>query len=233
MHEYNHLTMKELPNNDKPYEKLAKYGEVVLSDAELLAIILKTGTKNRTVVELAQNLLLMDKNDLGIVSLYNKSLTDLQKIKGIGFVKSVQIRAVMEISKRISRSKALEKVKINSPSSIAGVYMEEMRYLTKEYFKLVFLDTKNQIINDKTITIGSVNASIVNPRDVFIEALKNNAVNIIMLHNHPSGDPYPSNEDIQITKRIKECGQLIGIALIDHLIIGNGKYFSLKEKGVI
>ena len=233
MLEYNHLTMKNLPNSDKPYEKLAKYGEVVLSDTELLAIILRTGTKNRTVVELAQNLLLMDKNDLGIVSLYNKSITDLQKIKGIGFVKSVQIRAIMEISKRISKCKALEKVKINSPSSVARVYMEEMRYLTKEYFKLVFLDTKNQIISDKTITIGSVNASIVNPRDVFIEALKNNAVNIIMLHNHPSGDPYPSNEDIQITKRIKECGQLIGIALIDHLIIGDGKYFSLKEKGII
>lgn len=228
-----HITMKDLPDSEKPYEKSLSYGVEVLSDAELLAIILRTGSKSEKAIDLAHKLLLLDKSNPGIIGLINKSFKELQQVQGIGKVKSIQIKALLEIAKRVSKHQALSKVKISSPKSIAAVYMEELRYLKKEQFMLVFLDTKNQIIKDKVLTIGSVNASIVHPREAFIEALKYEAVNMIMLHNHPSGDPTPSNEDINVTKRMVECGILLGIKVLDHIIIGNGIYVSLKEKGVL
>lgn len=230
--EYERMTMKDLPDSDKPYEKLEHFGATMLSDAELLAIVLRTGSKKERAVELAQRILSADELTPGLVGLTSLSLKDLQQIKGIGKVKSVQIKAILELSKRIAKNEALSKVKITSPSSVAAVYMEEMRYLKQENFKLIFLDTKNQIISDKILTIGSVNASIVNPRDVFVEALNHEAVNIIMIHNHPSGDPTPSMEDINITKRLISCGNIIGVNVLDHIIIGDGRYISLKEKKV-
>lgn len=228
-----HLTMKELPDSERPYEKAAQYGTQILSDSELLAIILRTGSRSEKAIDLAQRLLLLSDQEKKLVGLMDKTMEELKSVKGIGFVKSIQIKAIFELAKRISKSEALQKVKINSPGSVANIYMEEMRYLKQEQIRIVYLDTKNQILGDDVLTVGSVNASILDPRDVFISALKKNAVNIIMIHNHPSGDPTPSREDYMITRRVKEGGDLLGVKVLDHLIIGDGRYISLKEKGTI
>lgn len=227
-----HMSMKDLPEFERPYEKLEYFGSEVLSDAELLAIIFRTGSKNIRAVELAQKLLSLEKEE-GLYGLYQYSLEELMNINGIGKVKAIQIKAVLELSKRISKRQGILKYRINSPNSIASIYMEEMRYLKQEYFKIVLLDTKNQIICDEDVTKGSINSSIVHPREVFKYAIKKSATNIIMLHNHPSGDPSPSKEDIQVTKRLTEAGELMGISILDHIIIGDGSYVSLKEKGII
>lgn len=228
-----HLTMKELPDSERPYEKAAQYGTQVLSDSELLAIILRTGSRSEKAIDLAQRLLLLSDQEKKLVGLMDRTMEELRSVNGIGFVKSIQIKAIFELAKRISKSEALQKVKITSPGSVANIYMEEMRYLKQEQIRIVYLDTKNQILGDDVLTVGSVNASILDPRDVFISALKRNAVNIIMIHNHPSGDPTPSREDYMITRRIKEGGDLLGVKVLDHLIIGDGRYISLKEKGTI
>ncbi|GMQ64987.1 RadC family protein [Vallitalea maricola] len=224
------MRVKDLPLSERPYEKLETYGPSALSDAELLAIIIRSGSKKERSIELAQRILGIKKQ--GIRGIYELSLEDLQKVSGIGRVKSIQIKAIAELSKRISKNNAVMKFKISSPGTIASVFMEELRYLKQEHLKIVFLDTKNQIISDKFLTVGTVNASLINPREVFIEALKHNAVHVILLHNHPSGDPTPSREDILITKRIINAGDIIGIKLLDHIIIGDGNYISLKEQGI-
>lgn len=224
------MRVKDLPSSERPYEKFESYGPSALSDAELLAIIIRSGSKKERSIELAQRILGIKKQ--GIRGIYDLTLEDLQKVTGIGRVKSIQIKAIAELSKRISKNNAASKVKISSPGSIASLYMEELRYLQQEHLKIVFLDTKNQIISDKFLTVGTVNASLINPREVFIQALRYNAVHVILLHNHPSGDPAPSREDISITKRIIEAGEVVGIKLLDHIIIGDGNYISLKEQGV-
>lgn len=227
-----HMSMKDLPELERPYEKLEHFGAEVLSDAELLAIIFRTGSRTMRAVELAQKLLSLEKEE-GLHGLYQYSLEELMHINGIGKVKAIQIKAVLELSKRIARYEGRLKYRINSPGSIAAIYMEEMRYLKQEHFKIVLLDTKNQIICDKDITKGSINSSIVHPREVFKDAIKKSATGIILLHNHPSGDPSPSKEDIDVTRRMVLAGDLIGIGILDHLIIGDGQYISLKEKGII
>ncbi|GMQ56121.1 DNA repair protein RadC [Vallitalea sediminicola] len=224
------MRVKDLPLSERPYEKFETYGPNALSDAELLAIIIKSGSKKERSIELAQRILGIKKQ--GIRGIYELSLEDLQKVSGIGRVKSIQIKAIAELSKRISKNNAVTKLKVSSPGTIASIFMEELRYLKQEHLKIVFLDTKNQIISDKFLTVGTVNASLINPREVFIEALKHNAVHVILLHNHPSGDPTPSREDILITKRIINAGDIIGIKLLDHIIIGDGNYISLKEQGI-
>lgn len=228
-----HMTMKELPESERPYEKLQKYGPEVLSEAELLAVIFRTGSRNERAVEIAQRLLNLHTSKQGILHLYELSLKELQQIKGIGVVKAIQVKALLELSKRISKEQAVEHYQITSPGSIAAIYMEEMRHLKQEYFKVVFLDTKNHITGDQNVTIGSINASIVHPREVFKEAIKRSAASMILIHNHPSGDPTPSREDIQVTERLYESGKLLGIDILDHIIIGDGIYISLKEKGIV
>lgn len=225
------MTVKDLPLSERPYEKFEQYGPNALSDAELLAIIIRSGSRNERSIEIAQRVISIDDNGIG--SIYNLTLEDLQCISGIGRVKAIQIKAVAELSKRISKYNASNKFCITSPESVAQVYMEEMRYLEQEHLKVVFLDTKNKLISDKFLTVGTVNASLINPREVFIEALKKNAVHVILIHNHPSGDPSPSREDIAVTNRVVEAGEIVGIKLLDHIIIGNGKYISLKERGII
>ena len=229
-----HLTMKELPVSDRPYEKLETYGSEVLSNAELLGIIFRTGTPQETSVGIARRLLhKIDSKEENLHGLWNMSLEELQEVKGIGRVKSLQIRAVLELSKRVANSKFLKDRTISSPTDISRYYMEEMRYYQKEYFKIIMLDTKCRIIHDETISIGSLNSSIVHPREVFIQAIKKASASIILMHNHPSGDPSPSQEDIMITKRLIEGGKLLGIEVLDHIIFGDGIYVSLKEKGIV
>ena len=226
----NILKIKDLPENERPQERLLRYGVECLSNAELISIILRTGFKGESILNLS-NRLLCDLN--GLNGLLSSSLEDIEHIRGIGVTKACQIMALSEIAKRSKSFKSGDQYKISNPLDVANLIMEEMRYLNKEYLKVVLLNTKNVVIAFENISIGSLNSSIVHPREVFTVAVKKHASSIIICHNHPSGDPTPSSEDINVTKRLKECGRILGIDVIDHIIIGNGAYISLKEKGII
>lgn len=230
MIKYN-LTIKEMPENERPREKLIRYGSQTLSNSELLAIILRTGSKEQSAIELANTVLSHDDN--GIRYLANCTPEELSKIKGIGQSKACQIIAAIELGNRLSRSTLESKKAIRSPKDLTDIFISDMRFLEKEHLKVVFLNTKNEIIAYETISIGSLNASIVHPREVFNRAIKKSSASIILFHNHPSGNPEPSKEDINITKRLMEAGRIIGIEVLDHVIIGDGDYFSLKENSLI
>ena len=228
------LRMKDIPASERPYEKLEKYGPEILSNAELLAVIIRTGSAEETSVALAQRLLSLCESNGGIVHLHDLSVEELRKIKGIGRVKSLQIKAVMELSKRISASLINDnKVTIKSPADVSMLLMEEMRLLKKEVCKVFLLNTKFQIIKYLNISVGSLNASIVHPREVFSEAVKSGCSGMLLVHNHPSGDPEPSREDIETTQRLINAGSILGIRVLDHVIIGDGRYISLREQGLM
>jgi len=195
-----------------------------------LAILLRTGTRSESVLQLAQRLLIRFE---GLHLLKDATLEELTKIEGIGEAKAIQILAAIELGRRIGNIAQQERYVIRSPEDGARYLMEEMRFLTQEHFVCLYLNTKNQVIHKQTVFIGSLNASIVHPREIFKEGLKRSAASIICFHNHPSGDPTPSREDIDVTKRLKECGKILGIELLDHIIIGDRKYISLKEKGYL
>lgn len=224
-------TIKDLPQDERPREKMLKYGPKALSNSELLAIIIRTGNKEKTAIEIAQSLLSIDKR--GLKFLAELSIEEFTSIKGIGKCKASQILAAFELAKRLSISNGGNKLKITSPRDVTSILMEEMRYLKKEFFKIVLLDTKNQVISIEDISVGSLNSSIVHPREVFNVAIKRSSASIILVHNHPSGDTTPSKEDLNVTKRLVECGNIIGITVLDHLIIGDGEFISLKEKNMV
>ncbi|MFZ5352952.1 MAG: RadC family protein [Bacillota bacterium] len=224
------MTIKEIPLNERPRERLLKNGAEILSNAELLAILIRTGTKNESALALSYRI--MNQNQ-GIRFLTDCSVQELSKIKGIGTAKASQLKAAIELGRRLACSSSGNEIFIRSPQEAAIVLMEDMRYLKKEYMKALLLNTKCGLISIEDISVGNLNSSIVHPREVFIPAIKKSSASIILAHNHPSGDPTPSKEDINITKRIAEAGKIIGIELVDHLIIGDGKYISLKEEGFI
>nr|WP_269435828.1 DNA repair protein RadC [Gracilibacillus suaedae] len=224
------IKMKEVPKEDRPRERLLEHGPDHLSNQELLAILLGSGTQKENVHQLAEKVL---KHFEGLRMLKDVTIEELIEIKGIGQVKGVNILAAVEFGKRIQQFKERERYVIRSPEDGANYVMEEMSSLKQEHFVSIFLNTKNQVIHRQTIFIGSLNASIVHPREVFREAIKRSAASIICAHNHPSGDPSPSQEDIHVTKRLSESGKMIGIELLDHLIIGDHKFISLKEKGYL
>lgn len=225
------FTIKELPETERPREKMYENGAESLSNEELIAVIIRTGSRQESAVELSKRVISRDNR--GLVYLRDTTMQELMEINGIGKCKASQILAAIEIGKRINYQTAAEKIKINQPSTVADLFMDEMRYLQKEHFRIILLDTKNQIIAMEEISIGTLNASIVHPRDVFKIAIKRNSNSIILIHNHPSGDPTPSKEDINITNRLLEVGELIGIKVLDHIIIGDMDYISLKEKNII
>lgn len=228
------LKMKDLPLSERPYEKLEKLGAEMLSNAELLAIIIRTGSQSETSVALAQRIIKQDDGGKGLAFLHDVSLDQLRTIRGIGKVKAIQIKALMELSKRVASSFRLDnKTAITSPEDICALLMEEMRYLKKEVFKVVLLNTKNCVIKYLNISVGSLNASIVHPREVFCEVVSTACSGVIFVHNHPSGDPEPSREDIETTSRLVSAGNILGINVLDHVIIGDGKYTSFKEKGLL
>lgn len=230
----NRLRMKDIPLDERPYEKLEKYGPETLSNAELMAIVIRSGNRNETAVALAQRLVALGGEERGITGLYDLSLEELRATKGVGTVKAIQIKAVMELSKRISSSLALNgRVAVKSPEDISKLLMEEMRYLKKEVFKAVLLNTKNHIIKQVNISIGSLNSSIVHPREVFSEAVRAGCSGLLLVHNHPSGDPEPSREDIETTGRLVSAGGILGIKVLDHVVIGDGRYISFKEQGLL
>lgn len=227
----NNYTIKSIPLDERPQEKLFKFGANSLSNSELIAIIIRTGNKEENAIKLAQNIL--NEDGKGLKNIAEGTLQKyIQNYKGISVVKAAQLLAVAELSKRISAFKN-DKIKISSPNDAAVVMMEEMRYYKKEYFKIILLDTKNNIIKIAEISVGSLNSSIVHPREVFKEAISNASSSTILIHNHPSGESEPSHEDIILTNRLVECGKILGINVIDHLIIGDGNFFSFKEEGLI
>lgn len=228
---YKSYTIKDLPLNERPREKLLKYGVGSLSNAELIAIIIRTGHLEDTAIDLANKILSMDS--LGISYLSNATVEELTKIKGVGQCKAAQIVAAIELGKRISSYGGNTKISVDSPIVIADLLMEEMRYLNKEHFRVVLLNTKNQIISVEEVSIGNLNSSIVHPREVYNIAIRRSANSIILVHNHPSGDSTPSNEDINITHRLIDAGNIIGIKVLDHIIIGDNNYVSFKQKNLI
>ena len=223
--------IRDLPKNERPREKMENQGAMKLSNAELLAILIQTGNKNESAIELGQKILEL-LND-GIFELGNMTIQELCKIKGIGTSKAVQILAAVELAKRINMDHYLVKERILSPEDVYSTIGQDMKYMKKEVFRVIFLDTKNMVIDYENISIGSLNASVVHPREVFNRAIKKSAAGVILMHNHPSGNPTPSNEDLSITKRLVKAGELLGINVLDHVIIGIGKYFSMKEENLI
>lgn len=222
--------MKELPEDERPREKLLLYGADSLSNSELLAILLRTGTKGLPAIELSRTLLCEDKD--GLAFLGRCRIDELVKIKGIGKAKACQLLAAIELGKRMAKLTGTKRLNVHAPKDVANCYMSEMRFLDKENFKVLYLNTKNEIIKDENVSVGSLNASIVHPREVFKPAIIYSSNAVILMHNHPSGNPSPSQEDIQITKRLSEAGELIGIKVLDHIVIGDGNYYSLKENGL-
>ncbi|MDI3547794.1 MAG: repair protein RadC [Halanaerobiales bacterium] len=224
------FTIKELPEEERPREKLLKYGAESLSDAELLAIIIRIGSKERTAVELSQDILHYFG---GLRALNYLSIRELTQIKGLGPAKAIQLKAVVELSKRLASLSRQAREVIKSPQDVAQLLMPELRFLTQEVFKLVLLDIKNQVIAMPMVSKGGLSSSIVHPREVFKEAIKHSSAAIILVHNHPSGIPEPSRDDISITKRLVDSGKIIGIDVLDHIIIGDGIFTSMKEEGII
>lgn len=224
--------MKDIPNAERPYEKCLKQGAEALSDAELLAVLLRTGTKGENVLALAKRLLYED-GGAGLLGIHQFSFQSLMKLKGIGKVKAVQILCLSELAKRLSKASVEPRLRFSSSQSVAEYYMEDLRHRNQEVMKLLLLNSKAELIDETNISKGTVNASLVTPRELFVEALKKEAVSMILLHNHPSGDPTPRRDDILTTKRISECGLLIGIELLDHIIIGNNCYVSFQEENLL
>jgi DNA repair protein RadC len=222
--------IRDFPQDERPRERMIQNGASSLSNQELLAILLRTGTKNESVIQMASRLL---KNFEGLRLLKDASLEEITNFRGIGLAKAVQILAAFELGRRIANLSYDDRYVIRSPEDGANFVMNDMRFLSQEHFVCLYLNTKNQVLHRQTIFIGSLNASIVHPREVFKEAFRRSAASIICIHNHPSGDPAPSREDIEVTKRLVECGKIIGIDILDHLIIGDKKYISLKEKGYL
>lgn len=225
------LSIKEMPESERPREKMIFYGPRALSNSELIAILIRTGSREHSALELAK--IILSQNENGIRFLANCTIEELSQIKGIGQSKACQILAAVELGNRISKSFLEEKKCIKSPKDVVDIFINDMRFLDKEYFKVIFLNTKNEVITYETISIGSLNSSIVHPREVFNRAIRKSSASLILLHNHPSGNPKPSKEDINITKRLIEAGKIIGIEVLDHIIIGDGTYFSLKENMLI
>ncbi|MGM9988634.1 MAG: DNA repair protein RadC [Bacillaceae bacterium] len=224
------LLIRDFPQDERPRERLIQYGPESLSNHELLAILLRTGTKDESVLQLSNRIL---THFDGLRLLRDATIEEMTELKGIGKTKAVQLMAAFELGRRMNRLKYEDRYTIRSPEDAANYMMEEMRFLTQEHFICLYLNSKNQVIHRQTIFIGSLNASIVHPRETFREAFRRSAASIICLHNHPSGSPEPSREDIEVTKRLVECGKIIGIEVLDHLIIGEHKYVSLKEKGYV
>ena len=226
------LMIKELPLEERPREKMLTKGAQALSNGELLAILLRTGTKNDSVLRVAERVL-KKYEELGVAALGCVAPQELLRVKGIGPVKAVTIVAAVELGKRLSGLASANKPVIHAPGDVAKLLMARLRYEPREHFIIVLLSTKNHVLAMPTISIGSLNASIVHPRELFREAINYSAAAVILVHNHPSGDPTPSSEDTLLTKKLVEAGKILEIHVLDHIIIGDNKYVSLKEKGII
>ena len=224
-------TIKELPASERPYEKFLSLGASGLSDADLLAIIIKTGTKDKSAVDIAQEILSGRHGNL--LNLYEMSYDELIQFSGIGQIKAIQLKAVAELSMRISKAKRARSIRMNTPVTIADYYMEQMRHLQQEVVICAYFDVKSRFLGDKFISKGSLSSSVVDISSVMRTALEKNASKIVLLHNHPSGDCTPSKEDIAVTDRLAEGSRIFSIELCDHIIIGDNEYYSFYENKII
>lgn len=215
-----------------PYDKFLKYGAQALSDEELLAIILRTGTQGEDALTLAMRVLTLCGRE-GILGLYHLTPEDLKKIRGIGEVKAVKLITIAELSRRMAGAVRGQDICFQNPRSVAEAYMERMRHFEQEHCMVIYLDGKDMRIADEELSVGTLNASLVSVREIFRRACRHNAASVILLHNHPSGNATPSKEDILMTQKLSQAAQLMEIPLLDHIIIGDNTYTSLKEKGVL
>ena len=219
------MTIKKLPISERPYEKMQMYGSENLSNSELLAIIIKTGTNEKTSVELAQEILKLgsqDRNDLHF--LQDLSIEEFMQIKGIGKVKAIQLKAVCELTKRMSRPIQNMNIKIRIPLDVAKLLMNELKFEKREKVKVLMLNRRNILLKIIDVSYGGTNSAIIEPKDILAEPIKMGAPKIILVHNHPSGDPKPSVQDLNLTKTVYKAGKMLGIQLIDHIVIGNEQY---------
>ncbi|MGD2039300.1 MAG: DNA repair protein RadC [Anaerolineae bacterium] len=222
-------TIKELPSSERPRERLLHYGVGALSNAELLAIVLRTGTKEENAVRMAQRLLATVGSLAGMVRI---NPSELALEKGIGPAKVAQIKAALELGRRMLIESPQERPQVRSPADAANLVMTEMSLLEQEHLRVMLLDTKNRVLETPTIYIGSLNTSLIRVGELFREAIRANCASLIVLHNHPSGDPTPSPEDVAVTRQIVEAGKLLDVDVLDHLIIGRQRFVSLKERGL-
>jgi DNA repair protein RadC len=225
------MTIKELPESERPYEKLQIYGANKLSNAELLSIIIKTGTKEYTSIDLANKVLNLNTHS-NIRGMLDCSIEEFMTVKGIGRVKAIQLTAIGELAKRMSKPL---NIKITSPNDVCNLLMDELKYEKREKVKVIILNAKNNILKMIDLGTGTTSIAIIDPKDVLLEAVRMGAPKIILIHNHPSGDPTPSIQDLRITKRLCECSKMLGIELLDHIVIGDGRYesiFSWEKKGL-
>ncbi|MGN0161616.1 MAG: DNA repair protein RadC [Lachnospiraceae bacterium] len=225
------MKIKETNAALRPYEKCLKNGPESLSDEELLAVIIRCGTRDEDSVTLSRRILSLKSG--GLLNVIYRSIPELMRVKGVGEVKAIQIKCIGELSRRIARMSRCEQESFTTANAVAMYYMEELRHLKREKIKVMYLDAACAMLKDYEVSVGTVNASIASPREIFIEAFHVEAVNFILVHNHPSGNPMPSEEDLKLTAVLKKTGEMIGINLIDHVIIGDNKYISLKEQGII
>lgn len=223
--------MREIPESERPYEKVLRYGAGGLSDAELLAVILRTGSKKANSVETARQILKLHPVHKKLTALYHLTLQQLMSIEGIGEVKAIQVLCIAELSKRISRCRSEELLSLTSPQSIADYYMEELRHLEREELRAMFFDNQCRMICDVKLAEGTVNCAVSTPREICSTGLKCGACSMVLVHNHPSGNINPSKQDLLFTSQVASAAEMIGIPLSDHIIIGNQDYFSMKERG--
>jgi DNA repair protein RadC len=222
--------LRDLPEDERPRERMVRLGAEALSHAELLAILLRTGSRRESAIHLAQRIL---QDCGGLRRFAERSWDELTHIPGVGPVKALELQASLELGRRVARSRLPEAAAVTRPQDAADLLMEELRHLREEHFVVLFLNTKNRVIGRQTLSIGSLNASVVHPREVFRAAIRRSSASILCAHNHPSGDPTPSPEDLQLTRRLAEAGELVGIELLDHIVIGDNRFISLKELGCL
>ncbi len=227
-------TISQLPDTEKPYEKCEHFGPDCLSDAELLSVILRTGSEGLNVLDMSRSLLALLGSE-GIAGLCRVTQADLCQIRGIGRVKALQIRCIAELSKRIAQADIGYEADLNfnDPQTIADYYMEDLRHETQEVMYLLCLSSKGSLLKKEIISRGTVNSTVISPREIYVSALSHRAASVILMHNHPSGDPTPSDADIKVTKKIWKCGNMLGITLLDHIVVGDHRFVSMKMEGLM
>ena len=222
--------IKEIPLEERPRERFLKYPKSTISNHELIAIILRTGSRDESVIELSKRILYQYSS---LKALSNTSIKELMKIRGIGTSKAIELLAAFELGKRVMKETFNQQPKLHSPEAIYQFLKDDLEMKTQEHFIALYLNTKGELVKKETLFIGSLNSSLIHPRELFKHAVLNSAATIIISHNHPSGDPTPSNADIKITKILHQNSIMMDIELLDHIIIGKDRYYSFKEKGII
>ena len=226
-----HLRISDMAEQNKPCEKALQFGITSLSDAELLAVILRSGSKDANAIHLSEQILTLHPVHKGLTGLNYLSADDLIRLPGVGQVKAVQILTVSELSRRIARERTRVDVRMNDASTIADYFCEEVRYLQRERVYALFFNTAGKLLRERMISEGTVDRSLISAREIFREALRCDSTGVVLLHNHPSGDCEPSRTDLRLTRQLYDAGQLIGVPLLDHIIIGGSSYVSFAERG--